>query len=454
MQRLSESSIRPLIVRRSPSGLRGTINVPGDKSISHRALMFAALAQGRTVIKGLLEGEDVLRTADAMRALGATISRDGSDWVVEGRGVGQLREPDDVLDMGNSGTGARLLSGILSSHPFNSVMTGDASLRSRPMRRVTAPLAENGACFVTRRDERLPMAIVGTGAAKPLNYRLPVASAQVKSAILLAGLNADGETRVEEPVATRDHTENMLRHFGVPVRVETTTDGGRVIFLQGPAHLTARDVIVPGDPSSAAFPIVAALLLPQSDIVIRGIGLNPLRTGLLTTLRDMGGDLRLENERIEGGEPVGDLHVRGSDLRCVDVPADRAPSMIDEYPVLAVACSFANGTSRLRGLAELRVKESDRLAATVALLEANGVVVRVEGDDMLIDGLGAGQVPGGGKVATRMDHRLAMSAIVLGLAARQPVDVDDTAFIDTSFPDFIGLMNKLGANLGGTADAS
>nr|WP_040507313.1 3-phosphoshikimate 1-carboxyvinyltransferase [Gluconobacter morbifer] len=437
---------RPLTVSASRKGFSGCIRVPGDKSISHRSLMLAALAQGRTRVYGLLEGEDVLRTAEAMRALGATITREGTVWTIDGRGVGELTEPSDVVDMGNSGTAARLLSGILSSHGMNTFMTGDASLRSRPMRRVTDPLSENGASFLTRAGGRLPMAVHGTEKARPITYRLPVASAQVKSAILLAGLNAHGRTVVEEPVATRDHTENMLRHFGITVDVFAMDEGGCRIELTGPVSLTARDVTVPGDPSSSAFPLVAALLVPDSDLLIENVGLNPLRTGLFTSLREMGADLTIENERTEGGEPVGDLRVRSSRLRGVDVPASRAPSMIDEYPVLAVACAFAEGTSRLRGLHELRVKESDRLAATVALLEANGVKVEVKGDDMIVHGRQGAL--GGGRVQTHMDHRLAMSAIIFGLAADRPVQVDDTAFIETSFPGFVDLMNALGAGLG------
>ncbi|MBS1033622.1 3-phosphoshikimate 1-carboxyvinyltransferase [Gluconobacter cerinus] len=436
---------RPLTVSASPKGLSGRTLVPGDKSISHRSLMLASLAHGHTKVYGLLEGEDVLRTADAMRALGATITRDGAVWTIDGRGVGELTEPADVLDMGNSGTAARLLSGILSSHQMNSVMTGDASLRSRPMRRVMDPLSKNGSEFLSREGGRLPMAVRGNGQATPLEYRLPVASAQVKSAVLLAGLNAVGRTVVEEPVATRDHTENMLRHFGVDVDVSVLDAGGRRIELTGPVKLTARDVTVPGDPSSSAFPLVAALLVPGSDLLIENVGLNPLRTGLFTTLLEMGADLTIENERIEGGEPVGDLRARYSKLKGVDVPPERAPSMIDEYPVLAVACAFAEGSSRLRGLEELRVKESDRLAATVSLLNVNGAETEVVGDDLIVRGF-QGQL-GGGSVTTHMDHRLAMSGIVFGLAAQKPVHIDDTAFIETSFPGFVDLMNGLGADI-------
>ncbi|OOL18798.1 3-phosphoshikimate 1-carboxyvinyltransferase [Bombella intestini] len=436
---------RPLTVSSAPTGLTGRVRVPGDKSISHRALMFAALAEGRTHISGLLEGEDVLRTAEAMRALGAKVVQKDGRWIVDGCGVNGLQEPADVLDMGNSGTAARLLSGVLATHPFMSIMTGDASLRGRPMGRVSVPLSETGARFVTRAGHKLPMAVEGTGKGKPLHYRLPVASAQVKSAILLAGLNCEGETVVEEPAPTRDHTENMLRHFGTEVKVEELPEAGRRITLKGPARLVAQDVLVPGDPSSAAFPVVAALLVPGSEIVVEAVGQNPLRTGLFKTLKEMGASLELRDERTEGGEVIGDLHVRAGRLKAVDVPAVRVPSMIDEYPVLAVACAFAEGTSRLRGLAELRVKESDRLASTVALLEANGAKVHVEGDDLIIEGQKS--LPGGGKVQTHMDHRLAMSATVLGLAAEQPVHIDDTAFIETSFPGFVSLMNTLGAGL-------
>jgi 3-phosphoshikimate 1-carboxyvinyltransferase len=429
----------PIQVSRAPGPLSGTVRVPGDKSISHRALMFAGLAIGETRITGLLDGEDVRRTAAAMRALGAEIARDGDDWLVAGRGIGGLVEPDDVLDMGNSGTAARLLCGVLASHRRTVVLTGAASLRRRPMARVIDPLTQCGARFSARSGGRLPLTIAGTGAALPLDYCLPVASAQVKSAILLAGLNARGETRVEEPEPTRDHSENMLRHFGATVSIEPL-HAGRVIRLQGQPELRAAPVVVPGDPSSAA------LLVPGSSVRIEAVGLNPLRTGLLTTLAEMGAVIRRDSERLEGGETVADLVIDSAVLRAVEVPPGRAPSMIDEYPILAIAAACARGTTRMCGLKELRVKESDRLSATAALLAANGVVVAIEGDDLLVTGTGAPPA-GGGAVLTQMDHRLAMSAVVLGLAAAAPVRIDDVSFIDTSFPGFIALMDALGAGL-------
>ncbi len=443
---MDHPAARPLRSHRAAGPLQGLVAVPGDKSISHRALMFGALAVGETRITGLLTGEDVLRTAGAMRALGAEVTRDPDGiWRVAGRGIGGLTEPADVLDMGNSGTAARLLCGILATHPLFAVMTGDASLRSRPMRRVTEPLAATGARFSTREGGRLPLAVQGAVDALPLDYRVPVPSAQVKSAVLLAGLNAPGITRVEELEATRDHSENMLRHFGATVTVETAGNG-RIITLVGQPELKAADVVVPGDPSSAAFPMVAALLVPSSRLTIPGVGLNPLRTGLFATLLEMGADIVVQNERLEGGEPVGDLLVRHGVLKAVDVPGVRAPSMIDEYPILAVAASMAVGTTRMRGLKELRVKESDRLAATAALLAVNGVKVEIEGDDLIVHGTGKAPA-GGGLVATHMDHRIAMSALVLGLVTEQPVTADDAGFIETSFPDFIGLMNGAGADL-------
>jgi 3-phosphoshikimate 1-carboxyvinyltransferase len=438
----------PLRAAAPPAPLSGRLAVPGDKSISHRALMFGALAVGTTEITGLLEGEDVLRTAAAMRALGATVERLGPPgdpsgrWRVAGRGVGGLVEPADVLDMGNSGTAARLLAGLLAGHPLFAVMTGDASLRRRPMQRVTEPLSATGATFWSREGGRLPLAIRGAADPMPLDYRLPVASAQVKSACLLAGLCARGTTRVTEPEPTRDHTENMLRHFGATLRVQDTGHG-RTIELEGQPEPVAAPILVPGDPSSAAFPLVAALLVPGSRLVVESVGLNPLRTGLFATLREMGARLSVERERVEGGERLGDLVAEFSELRAVEVPPGRAPSMIDEYPVLAVAAATARGTTRMRGLAELRVKESDRLAATTALLAANGVRAEIEGDDLLVHGTGGpGAIPGGGTVETHMDHRIAMSALVMGLASRAPVAVDDAGFIETSFPGFAVLMNR------------
>ena len=439
---------RPYRSRRPGTPLTGAVAVPGDKSISHRALMFGALAVGETRITGLLTGEDVLRTAAAMRALGAEVTHDtdgaqGGIWRVAGRGIGGLTEPEDVLDMGNSGTAARLLCGILASHPIFAVMTGDGSLRRRPMRRVMDPLSACGATFAAREGGRLPLAITGARDAMPLDYRVPVPSAQVKSAVLLCGLNAPGITRVEEPEATRDHSENMLRHFGATVNVEIA-GAGRVIELQGQPELKAADVMVPADPSSAAFPIVAGLLVPGSTLTIPGVGLNPLRTGLFLCLAEMGARVDVLNRRVEGGEPVGDLAVTAGPLTAIDVPAERAPSMIDEYPILAVAAACARGATRMRGLKELRVKESDRLAATATMLAANGVRVEIEGDDLIVHGSGASPA-GGGTVTTHMDHRIAMSALVLGLASEAAVVADDAGFIETSFPRFIDLMAGIGA---------
>ena len=439
---MSHPDPRPLSAAAPSAPLSGRLGVPGDKSISHRALMFGAMAVGTTTITGLLEGEDVLRTAAAMRALGAEVERTGPGaWRVAGRGVGGLVEPADVLDMGNSGTAARLLLGLVSGHPIFAVMTGDASLRRRPMKRVTDPLAATGAQFWTREGGRLPLAVRGAADPLPIDYVLPVASAQVKSACLLAGLCAPGTTRVVEREPTRDHTENMLRHFGARVSVQDTPEG-RVVLLEGQPELVAAPVLVPGDPSSAAFPIVAALLVPGSRVVVENVGLNPLRTGLIATLREMGAALRVENERVAGGEPVGDIVAEYTVLTGVEVPPGRAPSMIDEYPVLAVAAAAARGVTRMRGLAELRVKESDRLAATFAMLAAAGVRAEIAGDDLVVHGTG-GAIPGGGTVETHMDHRIAMSALVMGLAAGKPVAVDDAAFIDTSFPGFAALMNGL-----------
>ncbi|MBI3453490.1 MAG: 3-phosphoshikimate 1-carboxyvinyltransferase [Rhodospirillales bacterium] len=431
---------------RAGGPLNGTIAVPGDKSISHRALMIGGIAVGETVIHGLLEGEDVLRTAAAMAALGAEAAR-GPDgvWRVYGRGVGGLVEPADILDLGNSGTSARLLMGLIATSSLTAFFTGDASLRRRPMARVRAPLEQIGARFVTREGGRMPLAIIGTAAPTPIVYRLPVASAQVKSAILLAGLNAPGKTTVIEAAPTRDHTELMLRHFGVAVDV-APTEGGTAITVTGQPEITGRTVRVPGDPSSAAFPLAAALIVPGSRVTVRGIGLNPRRTGLIETLAEMGADIAIANQRVEAGEPVGDATASASRLVGVEVPADRAPSMIDEYPILAVVAAFARGRTTMRGLAELRVKESDRLTAVARSLAACGVAVETAGDDLIVSGTGE-PPPGDGAIATNLDHRIAMAFLVMGLAARKPVTVDDARPIDTSFPGFVELMRGLGARI-------
>ncbi|MFO1088816.1 MAG: 3-phosphoshikimate 1-carboxyvinyltransferase [Hyphomicrobiales bacterium] len=430
--------------------LKGRVTVPGDKSISHRALMFAAMAIGESHISGLLEAEDVLNTAKAMAALGARVERwrDGV-WHVYGVGVGGFSPPPVPLDFGNSGTGARLTTGLIATSPIDAPFTGDASLLKRPMARVTTPLEQMGATFDTAPGGRLPMTVHGARHPVPIVYRLPVASAQVKSAVLLAGLNAPGATTVIEAVPTRDHTEKMLHGFGADITVEEK-DGERHITVRGQKELTAQDVTVPADPSSAAFPLVAALLVPGSDVTVENVLLNPTRTGLLVTLQEMGADLTIANERVSGGETVGDVTARYSRLKGVSVPAVRSPSMIDEYPILAVAAAFAEGTTRMEGLHELRVKESDRLSAVAEGLAANGVSHRTGDDWLEVDG---GMAPGGGTVATRMDHRIAMSFLVMGLAARSPVTVDDTAMIATSFPDFQGFMEGLGATLapGGAA---
>ncbi|MBI2735671.1 MAG: 3-phosphoshikimate 1-carboxyvinyltransferase [Rhodospirillales bacterium] len=436
------------LVARPVGYLQGRARAPGDKSISHRALMFGALALGETTVRGLLEGEDVLATAAALRALGAEVTheRDASLWRVRGFGVGGGREPADVLELGNSGTSARLLAGILASHPFTSIMTGDASLRRRPMQRVIEPLTRMGARFEGRAGGRLPLAVIGTDEMVSIEYRLPVASAQVKSAILLAGLNTAGETTVIEPEATRDHTERMLRHFGAEVRVMAADDGVRHITVVGWPELLGRDIVVPGDPSSAAFAVVAAAIRPGSDVTVENVGVNPLRAGLYETLRDMGADIAFENQRELGGEPVADLHVKGGGLKGIEVPAERAPSMIDEYPILAIAAACAKGTTRMLGLAELRAKESDRLASVSAGLSANGVKHEMGAADLVVHGTGVPPA-GGGLVAAQLDHRIAMSFLVLGLAAREPVAIDDGSAIDTSFPGFAQLMNGLGARI-------
>ncbi len=431
---------------RPTSVLSGVARVPGDKSISHRSLMLGTLAVGETVIEGLLEGEDVLRTAAAMRALGASAMRasDGS-WRVHGRGIGGLQEPADLLDLGNAGTGARLLMGLLATHRLTAFLTGDASLRSRPMARVAKPLQEIGARIVARDGCRLPLAIIGAAEPVPISYRLPVASAQVKSAVLLAGLNTPGETSVVEPEPTRDHTELMLRHFGVEVRVEMTNDGRRTTIV-GQPEITGRRIAVPADPSSAAFPLVAALLLPGSDVTLSNVGINPHRIGLIETLREMNADIVFTNARQEAGEPVADIRVRASRLTSVTVPAARAPSMIDEYPVLAIAAACAHGTTVMEGLGELRVKESDRLAAIANGFRACGVAVEDGPDSLTVQGV-TGRPRGDARIVTNLDHRIAMAFLIMGMVAERPVEVDDGSPIETSFPGFAGLMNRLGAQI-------
>ena len=437
---------------RPAAPLTGTARVPGDKSISHRALMIGAVATGRTRVSGLLEGEDVLATAGALRALGVRISREdgatGVTYVIDGAGLSGLAAPTTVLDMGNSGTGARLLLGLLATHPLTAQVTGDASLVERPMGRVIEPLSRMGASFLAREGTKLPLTVTGARMPVPIVYRLPVPSAQVKSSILLAGLNAPGETTVIEPEATRDHTELMLRHFGAELTVEDAGDGSRQITLTGQPELIARPVEVPGDPSSAAFATVAALIAPGSEITLPNIGINALRTGLYVTLIEMGADIAFANEREVAGEPVADLVVRASALRGVEVPADRAPSMIDEYPILAIAAAFAEGPTVMKGLAELRVKESDRIAAIAGGLAAIGAAFEEGEDDLTVRGGGR---PRGSATAipTHFDHRIAMSFLVAGVGAEGPVTVDDGAAIATSFPGFVELMNGLGANISG-----
>jgi 3-phosphoshikimate 1-carboxyvinyltransferase len=441
----------PLEARKCRS-LSGFARVPGDKSISHRSLILGALAVGETRITGLLEGADVLNTAKAMRALGARVERkpqqDGKNenvWSVRGVGTSGFATPETPLDFGNSGTGCRLVMGAVAGCPIAAIFDGDASLRSRPMRRILDPLELMGARVVSQSDGgRLPLTLVGARDPLPIVYRTPVASAQIKSAVLLAGLSAPGVTTVIENEASRDHTELMLKHFGADITSQHEGDHGRRIALTGQPELHGADVVVPADPSSAAFPIVAALITEGSDIVLTDVMTNPLRTGLFATLRDMGASIEESETRRDAGEPMAQLRVQASRLRGVEVPAARAPSMIDEYLVLAVAAAFAEGTTIMRGLHELRVKESDRLEAAAAMLRVNGVTVEIAGDDLIVEG--RGYVPGGGLVATHMDHRIAMSALVMGCASDAPVRVDDTAFIATSFPDFVPMMRRMGAD--------
>ena len=435
----------PLTAFRS-GPLKGRVRVPGDKSISHRALILGALAVGETRISGLLEGDDVLNTAKAVEALGAQVERGSAgEWRVRGVGIGGFAAPAQKLDFGNSGTGCRLMLGAVAGCPITATFDGDASLRKRPMRRVLDPLERIGARMLEATDGRLPLTLAGARDPIPIVYAPPVPSAQLKSAVLLAGLCAPGETVVIEAEATRDHTETMLRHFAAEVRTEPHGSSGRRITLAGQPELVPRPIAVPTDPSSAAFPLVAALIAPGSNVILEGVMMNPLRAGLVATLREMGAVIDAVAVRNEGGEEVADLRVRTSVLKGVEVPAARAPAMIDEYPVLAVAAAFAEGTTVMRGLKELRVKESDRLAATAALLQANGVEAEIDGDDLIVHG--NGRALGGGFVATHMDHRIAMAALVMGLASEKPVKVDDASFIATSFPGFVELMRGLGADL-------
>ncbi|HEY0270493.1 MAG TPA: 3-phosphoshikimate 1-carboxyvinyltransferase [Sphingomonas sp.] len=430
----------------APRPLTGTVTVPGDKSISHRALMLAALAVGESRIEGLLEGEDVLATAAALRAMGATIERDGDDvWHVHGVGVGGLLQPAQALDMGNSGTSTRLLMGLIASHAITATFTGDASLSKRPMARVIEPLSRMGADITATPGDRLPLMLRGLCPAVPIEYRLPVASAQVKSAVLLAGLNIPGITRVIEPVPTRDHSERMLAGFGADLTVERLADGTRVISIRGEAELRPQTILVPGDPSSAAFPAVAALIVAGSDVVIGNVGLNPTRAGLYTMLRAMGGDIAVLDERVVGGEPVADLRVRASTLTAIETPREIVPSMVDEFPVLFVACALARGRSVLRGLEELRVKESDRIRVMAEGLRAIGARVEELEDGLMIEGSGGDPLAGGATIAAHLDHRIAMSFAVASLACRRPVTIDDARPIATSFPTFVPMMETLGA---------
>lgn len=442
MSHPDRSQPAPLSAARS-GPLSGRVRLPGDKSISHRALMLGTIARGETVIDGLLEGEDVMATAAAMRQLGAVVDKRGTRWHVDGVGVGAFVEPEAAMDFGNSGTGVRLAMGLVGPSAFVARFDGDASLRARPMRRILEPLGQIGVEVIKSNDGRLPLAIRGPDLPVPIEYRLPVASAQVKSAVLLAGLSIAGVTAVIEPQRTRDHTEKMLAAFGARLEISETGDAGRRIELEGLPDLLGQQVDVPGDPSSAGFPLVAALIVPGSDVVIENCLMNPTRTGLLETLLEMGGDISIENRRVAGGEPVADLRVRHSALRGVVVPPERAPSMIDEYPVLAVAAAFADGETRMQGLGELRVKETDRLTAMAEGLAVNGVACE-EGKDFLVVRGGSNRI-GAGSVATRLDHRIAMSFLVMGMAADRPVTIDDARVIATSFPGFVAAFERLGA---------
>jgi len=438
---------RPAVARRSEN-LKGAARVPGDKSISHRSFMFGGLASGETRITGLLEGEDVMRTGEAMKAMGARIEKKGDEWIISGVGNGALLQPEAPLDFGNAGTGSRLTMGLVGTYDMETTFIGDASLSGRPMGRVLDPLRQMGVQVLKAAPgDRMPITLRGPRHAAPISYRVPMASAQVKSAVLLAGLNTPGVTTVIEPVMTRDHTEKMLKGFGANLTVETDEQGVRHIFIEGQGKLSGQTIAVPGDPSSAGFPLVAALIVPGSDITIENVLMNPTRTGLLLTLQEMGGRIDILNPRNAGGEDVADLRVRSSELKGVAVPASRAPSMIDEYPVLAVAAAFAEGETLMQGLEELRVKESDRLAAVARGLEANGIDCTEGEATLAVLGRPGGKGLGGGTVKTHLDHRIAMSFLILGLASEKPVTIDDATMIATSFPEFMGLMKGLGAEI-------
>jgi 3-phosphoshikimate 1-carboxyvinyltransferase len=453
MQHLERNKTMSIAQSSKTRSLHGTTTVPGDKSISHRALMLSSQAIGTSTIEGLLLGEDVMHTAEALRHLGVTITRatDGR-WHVQGVGIGGFTEPDTIIDMGNAGTGARLMMGLVASNPITVFFTGDHSLRSRPMARVTIPLSQMGATITGRQNGRLPLAITGSASPLPIRYTLPVPSAQIKSAILLAGLNTPGNTTVIEPEATRDHTERMLRYFGATVEV-TENGNQRTITVTGQPTLRAQHISVPGDPSSAAFLAVAALIVPGSDMLIESVCVNPLRIGLYTTLREMGGSIEFLNARSVAGEEVADIRVRTSALHGITVPAERAPSMIDEYPILSIAAACASGTMQMEGLAELKAKESDRLSAILAGLAACGITASSSGDDIRVTGC-AGSPPGGGHITTHMDHRIAMAFLVLGMASEQPVTIDDDTMIQTSFPGFSALLNRLGAAISNAQEAA
>jgi len=442
---------KQILVSSSTSGLNGFLNVPGDKSISHRSLIVAGMAIGQTEIKGLLRSEDVLSTLCALRQLGVAVEDDLDKKVITVKGVGTcgFYSPDKPLDLGNSGTGVRLLMGAIAGQPLKASLTGDVSLSVRPMKRITDPLQQMGAqiVYLPKNEEKglLPVTITGANPALPLSYSTQVASAQIKSAIMLAGLNARGVTIISEPHISRDHTESMLRHFGVEVEQQFLANGRHQVTLAGEANLIAKNILVPRDPSSAAFAIVAALITPESDITLPAIGMNPQRIGLITTLIEMGANLDITNERLEGGEPVGDIHARSSKLNGIEVPAKRAASMIDEYPILSVAASCAQGRTYMPGIAELRVKETDRIAVMARGLEACGVFVDEQPDSLTV--YGQKRITGGATIASQHDHRIAMSFLILGMVSQQSISVIDTDTIATSFPQFASLMNGAGAKI-------